>query len=309
MILFASGRTDVPAFYAPWLVNRVHAGFVDVRNPYYSRHVTRYRLSPDMVDCFVFCTKNPAPMLPFLDNFKDFGVYFFVTITPYGTDIEPNVPEKSAVMGAFAELSARLGRHRVCWRYDPIFVSVDYPVSAHLRAFRTMAERLRGTTDRCIISFIDLYEKTRRNFPDVQEVSAADQRFLAQALARIGAETGISLETCAEEADLSTFGVARGACVSRAVVEAATGVRLLPTLSKQTLRAQCACLPTSDIASYNCCPHLCRYCYANYDAHLVAKNYARHDHESSFIIGGALPDDIVHEAKQESWRDRQLLLL
>ena len=309
MILFASGRTDVPAFYAQWFINRIRAGFVDVRNPYYSSQVTRYRLTPELVDCIVFCTKNPAPMLPFLDELAGYGIYFFTTITPYGPDIEPHVPPKSQVMDDFAALSARLGKDRVCWRYDPIFVNEDYPVSAHIRAFRAMAERLQGATDRCIISFIDLYEKTKRNFPGLEEVPVSDQRFLAQALSAIGRETGIEVETCAEKEDLSAFGVTGNVCLSRETIERAAGIRLLKDLPRQRLRPQCACLPTHDIASYNCCPHLCRYCYANYDAALVAKNYARHDPDSSFLIGTSAPGDLVHQAKQVSYRDSQLLLL
>lgn len=311
MILFASGRTDIPAFYSDWLMNRLRAGFVDVRNPYYSEQVTRYRLTPDVVDCLVFCTKNPAPILPHLPALRASGlaVYFFVTITPYGKDVEPNVPEKERVIESTLALSAELGKDRVCWRYDPIFVNESYPVSQHIRSFRSMTEKLCAATDRCIISFIDLYEKTKRNFPGVQEVSISDQHFLAQAFGSIGRETGITIETCAEKEDLSAYGIASGACISRTHIEKAAGIRLLRTLPKQHLRPHCTCLPSHDIASYNCCPHLCRYCYANYDAKLVAKNYARHNPASSFLIGDAQPDDVLHEAKQESYRDTQLLLL
>lgn len=308
MLLFASGRTDIPAFYADWLMNRIRAGFVDVRNPYYGHQVTRYKLTPEVVDCLVFCTKNPAPMIPHLDELKaaGFGLYFFVTITPYGKDIEPNVPEKSAVIASTRALSEKLGKERVCWRYDPIFVDATYSVSAHIRSFRTMAESLQGVTDRCIISFIDLYEKTKKNFPEVEEVNLSDQQFLAQAFSRVGAETGIHIETCAEKTDLSAYGVESGACVSRKVIENAAGFRLIDTLPRQNLRQHCGCIATHDIGAYNSCPHLCRYCYANYDASLVRKNHAKHNPASSFLIGEAADGDELHEAKQISLRDRQL---
>lgn len=311
MLLFASGRTDIPAFYADWLMERVRAGFVDVRNPYYARQVTRYRLSPDVVDCLVFCTKNPAPMLPHLPELRErgFASYFFVTITPYGTDIEPNVPPAAAVIDATLALGTSVGTQRVCWRYDPIFVDATYSVSAHIRSFRQMAERLCAATGRCIISFIDLYEKTKRNFPGVREVSLSDQRFLAQAFSRVGAQTGIVVETCAEKADLSAYGVAAGACVSREVIEQAAGYALVTPLPRQHLRAHCACIATHDIGAYNSCPHLCRYCYANADIALVRKNFARHDPRSPFLLGGAETGDDVHEAHQECLRDAQLPLL
>lgn len=310
MLLFVSGRTDIPAFYSQWFMNRIREGFVDVRNPYYGEQVARYKLTRDVVDCIVFCTKNPAPMLPYLDELKatGLGLYFFVTITPYEKDVEPNVPEKSEVMDSFIELSKALGKNRVSWRYDPIFINEKYSVSFHIKTFRSMSEKLRGATDRCIISFIDLYEKTKKNFPGVKEVSESDQKFLASSLSRIAFENGIKIESCAEKIDLTACGVEAGACVSREIVENATGTHLLQSVGKSNLRKHCICLPTNDIGAYNSCPHLCKYCYANYDARVVEKNYARHNPESTFLLGESKEEDKFHFARQKSYRDEQLFL-
>ncbi|WP_294427620.1 DUF1848 family protein [uncultured Treponema sp.] len=310
MLIFSSGRTDIPAFYSEWFLNRIRDGFVDVRNPYYSEQVARYKLTPDVVDCLVFCTKNPAPMIPHLEELKSkkMGLYFFVTITPYEKDVEPNVPEKEQVLDSFIEMSKILGKDQVCWRYDPIFTDEKYSVSFHIKAFRKMAEKLRGTTDRCMISFIDLYEKTKKNFPGIKEVSEQDQKFLAQSFSRIGFENDIKIESCAEKLDLTAYGVEQGACVSRQIVEKASGIHLLAKAGKSNLRKHCICLPTTDIGAYNSCPHLCKYCYANYDKRLVEKNFARHNPNSTFLLGESKPDDIFHYAKQESLRDRQLFL-
>ena len=307
MIIFASGRTDIPAFYSEWFLNRVRAGFVDVRNPYAPQKVTRYRLDPKVVDCIVFCTKNPAPIIQHLDELKDFGIYFFVTITPYKKEIEPNVPEKSKVIESFAELSQKIGKEKVCWRYDPIFVDSAYTVAAHIREFKKMCAALSPYTSRCIISFVDLYSKTKRNFPELKEVSEDDQKFIAGSFSRIAFEYGIEVESCAEKLDLSPYGVKKGACVSKEIVENVTNERLLKC-GVQNLRKHCECLPMRDIAYYNCCPYLCKYCYANYDENLVRKNFARHNPKSSFLIGESRADDIVSEAKQESFRDLQLYL-
>ena len=310
MLIFSSGRTDIPAFYSEWFLNRIRDGFVDVRNPYYSEQVARYKLTPDVVDCLVFCTKNPAPMIPHLEELKSkkMGLYFFVTITPYEKDVEPNVPEKEQVLDSFIEMSKILGKDQVCWRYDPIFTDEKYSVSFHIKAFRKMAEKLRGTTDRCMISFIDLYEKTKKNFPGIKEVSEQDQKFLAQSFSRIGFENDIKIESCAEKLDLTAYGVEQGACVSRQIVEKASGIHLIAKAGKSNLRKHCICLPTTDIGAYNSCPHLCKYCYANYDKRLVEKNFARHNPNSTFLLGESKPDDIFHYAKQESLRDRQLFL-
>lgn len=310
MLIFASGRTDIPAFYSEWFMNRVRAGFVDVRNPYYGEQVTRYKLTKDVVDCLVFCTKNPAPMIPYLEELKSLGLglYFFVTITPYEKDIEPNVPEKGTVMDSFCELSRILGKDRVCWRYDPIFTDEKYSVSFHIKAFRSMAEMLHEATDRCIISFIDLYQKTKKNFPGIKEVSENDQKFLASSLSRIAFENGIKIESCAEKLDLTSCGVEQGACVSREIIEKAANIHLLPKIGVSVLRKHCICLPTNDIGAYNSCPHLCKYCYANYDARLVAKNQAQHNPNSNFLLGESKETDILKTARQKSFRDEQLFL-
>ena len=310
MLIFASGRTDIPAFYSEWLLNRLRAGFVDVRNPYYGEQVTRYRLTKDVVDCLVFCTKNPIHLLENFDELKSFGIplYFFVTITPYEKDVEPNVPEKDEVMDSFNALSEKIGRKNICWRYDPIFVDEKYSVSFHIKKFRQMCEKLKNSTDRCIISFIDLYQKTKKNFPSVKEVSENDQKFLAQTFSRIAFENGFEIESCAEKLDLSAYGVKNGACVSKEIIEKAGDFHLLQNAGKQSLRKHCTCLPTRDIGAYNSCPHLCKYCYANYDARLVEKNFSLHDPKSNFLLGDARPGDKVNLASQESLLDKLLYL-
>ena len=123
MILQTGFRTDIPAFYSEWFANRLRAGYVLVRNPYNPQAVTRYELNPDMVDLIGFCTKNPAPMLPKMDLLRSYGQYWFVTITPYGPEIEPHVPPKETVLCDFVALSEIVGPDSIGWRYDPIFLS------------------------------------------------------------------------------------------------------------------------------------------------------------------------------------------
>ena len=173
MVINTGQRTDIPAFYADWFVNRLKAGFVLVRNPYNPRSVTRYRLSPEVVDLIGFCTKNPAPMLPHMDLLRPYGQFWYVTITPYGKEIEPGVPDKREVLESFRRLSDTVGPDRVGWRYDPVFISGDYPAERHIRAFEYMAQTLSGYTHTAVISFVDLYEKTKRNFPECDCGAAA----------------------------------------------------------------------------------------------------------------------------------------
>lgn len=309
MILHTGLRTDIPAFYSEWFVNRLRAGHVLVRNPYNPIQVTNYQITPDKVDLISFCTKNPAPMLPHLEELKEYGQYWYVTITPYGKEIEPHVPPKETVMEDFIRLSQTVGKQSVGWRYDPIFISDVYTVEKHLADFEKMARTLSGYTDTCVISFIDLYQKVLRNFPEVKSVPKEDRLRLGKEFVRIGARYGLTVKACAEGRELESYGVDCDGCMTVELFERALGCGLdVPKGKEKGARAECACLLGSDIGVYNTCGHLCRYCYANYDAETVAENMWRHDPKSPLLIGKLHEEDVVKEAKQTSWKDGQMRL-
>jgi hypothetical protein len=307
MIINTGMRTDIPAFYTDWFVNRLKAGFVLVRNPYNPHSITRYRLTPDVVDLIGFCTKNPAPMLPHMELLRPFGQYWFVTVTPYGKEIEPHVPNKLHVLDSFRRLSDIVGADSMGWRYDPIFISSTYPVERHIRAFEYMAKTLSGYTHTAVISFIDLYEKTRRNFPEARAVTTEQRLILGKAFVEIGRQYGMIIRPCAEGNELAQYGADCNGCMTIATYEKAIHRRLkIPV--KPAAWKECACYLGGDIGAYNTCAHLCRYCYANYDAVTVQRNRIAHDPQSPLLIGHLMPDDQVHEAKQESWKDHQITM-
>jgi len=307
MIINTGQRTDIPAFYTDWFVNRLKAGFVLVRNPYNPRSVTRYRLSPEVVDLIGFCTKNPAPMLPHLDLLRPYGQFWYVTITPYGKEIELGVPDKREVLDSFRRLSDTVGPDCMGWRYDPVFISGEYPAERHIRAFEYMAQTLSGYTRTAVISFVDLYEKTKRNFPEVRPVTAEQRLLLGKAFAEIAGQYGMIVRPCGEGDELAPFGADCSGCMTVAMYEQALG-RRLKVPKTAPARKECACYLGGDIGAYNTCGHLCRYCYANYDTATVRKNLAAHDPESPLLIGHLEPGDQVHEAKQESWIDPQITM-
>jgi len=306
MILNTGNRTDIPAFYSQWFYNRIRAGFVLVRNPYYPQQVIRYRLSPELVDCLAFCTKNPLPMLERLSEISAFKQFWFVTITPYSRDIEPHVPDQAQVIEAFKRLSDAVGIQAVGWRYDPIFISEKYSLDYHLDSFSQMAASLRGYTDHAVISFIDLYQKTRRNFRGVQVVTNAERATIGRAFAAITRQNGMTLRTCMEGTALEKFGVDCSGCMTQAVLERAIGTSLKVPKNRHTSREGCDCLLGSDIGVYNSCGHGCLYCYANYDDQTVMHNMANHDPKSPYLIGNAMAEDIIKAAQQVSYRDDQL---
>ncbi|MBQ7184169.1 MAG: DUF1848 domain-containing protein [Clostridia bacterium] len=308
MIINTGQRTDIPAFYSEWFVNRLRAGEVLVRSPYDPGTLTRYRLTPDVVDLIGFCTKDPEPMLPHMDLLAPFGQYWYVTVTPYGKDIEPRVPPKTRVLDSFRHLSDRVGSRRVGWRYDPVFISDIWPVERHIRAFEYMAKTLCGYTETAVISFIDLYEKTKRNFPEAREVSPSDRAAFGKAAVDIGRRCGMTIRPCAEGDDLKAFGADCSGCMTVAMYERALGQRLIVP-RRPPARKECACYLGGDVGAYNTCGHLCRYCYANWDEETVKANMRRHDPRSPLLIGRPLPGDVIRDAVQESWIDPQTDML
>lgn len=309
MIINTGMRTDIPAFYAKWLINRIKEGFVLVRNPYYPSQVTRYSLSPEVVDLIAFCTKNPGPMLPHMDVLKPFGQYWFVTITPYGKDIEPNVPDKQKVMEDFRKLSDIIGVDCIGWRYDPILVDAEHTVDWHISEFGQMAETLAGYTKTCVISFIDIYKKVERNFPEAREVDQKDRLTIGKAFIEIAREYDITIRPCAEGNDLAAYGADCSGCMTVKTFETALHTGLdVPKRGKNQRNGDCACLLGTDIGAYDTCGHLCRYCYANTRPELVKANMKKHDPKSPFLIGGSEQGDVIHEAEQKSWVDYQMRL-
>lgn len=301
MIVNTGSRTDIPAYFSEWFYNRIKEGFVLVRNPYYPGQVMRYRLTPDVVDCLCFCTKNPEPMLKGLDKLNAFAQFWNVTITPYGKDIEPYVPDKETVIEAFRDLSGRVGLAKIGWRYDPIFIHEQYTLAFHIDSFRKMAEKLAGFTDNCVISFIDLYAKTMKNFPGVREVTKEQREIIGKEFAAIGRQYGIKIRSCCEGTDLAVYGVEVSGCMTRAVLEHATGHPLNVPNSKKPPRDACNCLLGNDIGVYNTCGHGCIYCYANYDRSVVLQNMRQHDPASPLLVGNLREGDSIKEAKQASY--------
>lgn len=305
MILNTGSRTDIPACYSDWFYNRIKEGYVLTRNPYYPTQVTKYILRPEVVDMIVFCTKNPFPMLERLSLLSAFDMFWFVTITPYGQEIEPHVPPGELVIDYFKQLSEQIGKKRLSWRYDPVFITDRYPVDYHIEQFCQMARALSGYTEQCVVSFLDLYEKTLRNFNKARSVTKDEQEKIIAAFSEIAVEYKLQIHLCCENPKLIRKNVDADGCMSKAVLEKALGCKLLVP-QKKPARKECDCLLGADIGAYNTCGHGCLYCYANYNSEIVAKNQKLHNPASPLLIGELSKNDVIKQAEQKSWKNGQM---
>lgn len=303
MILSVSRRTDIPAFYAKWFFKRIEDGFCCVRNPMYPAQVSKVQLTPDVIDCIVFWTKNPQPMFPYLDKLKAFNYYFQFTINPYGKDIEPHLPDKNQVMETFKSLSAKIGKEKVIWRYDPIILTDKYDMAYHKQKFAEMAAVLAPHTERCVISFVDLYKKTQKNMSDVNYVEFTTKLMteMAESFSKIIKPYGVELQTCSEVIDLSKFGITHTKCIDDGVISKIIGQKLHIDKDKNQ-RLECGCVASVEMGAYNTCLHGCKYCYANFSPVAVKTNTAKHKDESPFLVGGEMEGDKVTDRKMVTYR-------
>ena len=308
MILSVSRRTDIPTYYSDWFYNRIKEGFLYVRNPMNPHQVSRISVSPELVDCIVFWTKNPEPMLARLNELENYQYYFQFTLTGYGQDIERNIPHKKEKMiPIFQRLSERIGAERVIWRYDPIIFTDKYTADYHLRAFEQIATALKGYTERCVISYVDMYAKNRKSMQTLgmQEKSEGELRAFAAKLAEICHANYMEIASCAEAIDLSECGIAHSSCIDRELIERLIGCKLKATKDKNQ-RPECGCVESIEVGTYDTCLNGCVYCYANGRQEAVLKNTQCYNPNSPILCGAITEEDKITERKVKSLKEPQI---
>lgn len=283
MIVSASRRTDIPALYGEWFMNRLTAGSVLVPNPRFGHQLRQVNLSRDAVDCIVFWTKNPMPFLPHLEPLKAAGYrfYFEWTLNPYNRTVEPNLPDKGQLIRAFQDLSRRIGKAGVDWRYDPILLTDSFSVNDHVRAFTELCQELAPFTERCILSFVDPYAHLDKS---IHQLSLDEIASVASQFAEIAASCQLPLYSCAETIDLDEYGIRHGACIDPAKVEQITG-QAIRARKDRGQRQACCCMESTDIGIYDTCIHGCTYCYATKKMQTAIDHYRDHDVDAPMLTG------------------------
>ena len=301
MILNTDGRTDTVQYYTDWLLQRFSEGYVLTRNPMFPSKVIRYELTPDKVDCVVFCSKNYKPILPRLHEITDrFHTYFHYTITAYGRDIEPGVPSVEESMETLKALSRLVGKQRIAWRYDPVLLTKEYTIGRHLETFERMAGELAPYIDRCIFSFVEMYKKLEVNMPELIPLSCQDMESLAQGLGSIARKYGISIQTCGTNGDYTRYGIHASGCMTLDILGKANGITFRSRKHKGT-RQGCHCIESRDIGAYDTCLNGCKYCYANKSPQKAFENRQYHDPASPLLLGHVKPEDTILQGAQKSF--------
>lgn len=301
MIINTGGRTDTVQYYSDWLLNRFREGYVLVRNPMYPQKVSSYDLTPEKVDCVVFCSKDYSPILPHLSGITDkFNTYCYYTITGYGKDVEPGVPSIKDSVKTLIKLSQQVGKEKVAWRYDPILLTEKYTIHRHIETFKAMAEVLAPYVDRCVFSFVEMYKKLTYNMPEIIPMTDGDKETIAAEIGEIAAKNNITLQTCGTNGDYTKYGIHSSGCMTLEILGQANGLTF-KNLKHRGSREGCHCIETRDIGAYDTCMNGCKYCYANTNTHQAFENYKRHDPKSPMILGNLNAEDEVTSAQQKSF--------
>jgi hypothetical protein len=296
-IISASRRTDIPAFYGDWFMARLKAGFAGVVHPFGGQKYV-VSLKPEDVTCLVFWSKNFTPFLENLKTIESMGYkfYFNYTVTGLPSVFEPNVENRSAI-DTLKLLSRMYSPQHINWRFDPIIVSTIFGRDFFIKAFEELACEFEGFVQRCYFSFVCEYNKVKRNFQELQKATGVEiievgEDFkinLANEMSAIAERHGIQMFSCCGDY-LVNDQIKKAHCIDGGIIEELFCPEGLQYTEKPT-RDQCGCTESTDIGTYDTCPHGCIYCYANANKSRAYESFRKHDKDSAFLGYGKSESD------------------
>jgi len=307
MILSIDFRTDIPAFYSEWLINRFNEGYVYFRNPTYPNTIHKIILDKQHIEGIMWCSKNYLPILHDLKPIADkFPSIFHYTITGYGKDIEPNVPDLEQSIYTFKELSERYGKKKVIWRFDPIFYCKDFGETQTINRFENICKELHNYTDRVVVNFVSPYEKVKKHLPDMVTMQPGMKKILLLNMYGICHKYNFKLQTCGNGLQFKDLqGIEVTGCLDE---HALNLIGIYPKPKTKVTEWGCLCYPNTCIGEYNTCLHKCKYCYASADFDKCDENFKKHDPKSPLLIGWPRGDEKIIEMKPKLLNTKQLKL-
>jgi len=313
MIISASRRTDIPAFYSEWFMNRIRSGYCAVPNPFNLNQISFVSLKPEDVEVIVFWTRNPRPLMPYLKELDRMGYYYYFqyTIMDNPRLIDPKTPPLSKALNTFRDLADRIGPEKVIWRYDPVIFSTITGVAFHHNKYSIISEALNGYTHRSVISIVDIYRKISKRIRElktqgVEVVEPEDKEItdIMHAFVDSAKNSGMEIVSCAEESDLSVYGIKPGKCIDDEYVRKVFGIDV--TAKKDpSQRRECGCIVSKDIGMYDSCLYGCCYCYATKSFERARINYNSNNPQLPSLIGNydvKLKDKKAKDKQTKPWQ-------
>ncbi len=247
IVVSCSRRTDIPACYSQWLINRIRDGYCLVPNPFNSLQVSKVPLNKNDTSVIVFWTKNAAPLSPYLDEINDKGLnyYFQFTLNNYPKEIEPGIPSLEERIKTFKDLSDKIGKAKVIWRYDPIIISNKTDAHFHIESFKYICDRLKDSTERCVLSIVDIYQKTERRMKELEKfginaqltpMSEVQLDEVIPSIVKYAEEAEIDVFSCAEGSFLKAYGIKPGKCIDDALINKLFKIDFDWSISPSSLR-------------------------------------------------------------------------
>lgn len=307
MILSVSRRTDIPCYYSEWFMNRLNAGYVLTRNPMNPVQINKIQLSPDIIDCIVFWTKDALKIIPYLTEMNHLGYkyYFQFTLTPYDTIYEKNLRYKIDIENTFIELSKMIGKEKVLWRYDPIIMNDFLTMDYHKKHFLRLCEKLHAYTESVTISFVDKYTKLKTNL--IREITDEEMIELSSFIRQTARNYELTAKACCEKMDLAQYGITEASCIDKTVVEKICGYPISVNQDKNQ-RTSCGCVESIDIGSYNTCLNGCIYCYANNSIITAERRNNAHNPRGEMLVGAVNNGEVIKEREVKSNKRGQTAL-
>lgn len=295
MVFTVSKRTDIPNYYWKWFLNRLKEGYVMVRNPQYPEKVSKYGLTEEDIDGFMFLSKNYAPTLSTIGEIASkYRTQFSYTITSYGEDVEANVPKISESIKTYIELAKIVGKERMAWRFDPIAIYGKYDVKYHLLMFETIASYIAPYTEWTGFNFVNMYEKVYRNMAGCRPPNDDERLVLLRGMSDIAKKYGLKVQSCMTNMD--QYGFYKGPCSTLSML--GDGWKNLKYKDECLM---CGKLETRDVGIYHTCPNACKYCYANAYPEVAAQKLQKFDMYSPMLLDQLNGDEMISEAKQRRY--------